>query len=115
MRNVKYFASNRIEDIVIHEFGHLVARIKGNRGIEIAMRAYYNVYNKEISYDNIVKYLKYNISEYCVVYRGELKRDRALGKIKYTKHNEVISEVFAKHYSKPNDFTREFVKLLKGV
>ena len=115
LRNVKYFASNRIEDIVIHEFGHLVARIKGNRGIEIAMRAYYNVYNKEISYKDILQYLENNISGYCTTYRGDFDQDELLGKIKYSKHNEVISEVFAKHYSKPNDFTREFVKLLKGV
>ena len=115
LRNLDFFASNRIEDIVIHEFGHLVARIKGNRGIEIAMRAYYNVHNKEISYKGIVKYLKDNISEYCITYRGDFDQDELLGKVKYTKYNEVISEVFAKHYSKPNDFTREFVKLLKGV
>lgn len=102
------FASSTVEDIVVHEYGHIIATIKGNKGLEIAGKAYYNVFGKEASFDELLDFLDGNVSPYSTTFRGKAKDEY---KRKYT---EVISEVLAKNNSKPDDFTEEFVKLLKG-
>lgn len=102
------FASSTVEDIVVHEYGHLITTTKGNKGLEIAEKAYYNVFGKKANTDDLLDFLDGNVSPYSTTFRGGSKGEY---KRKYT---EVISEVLAKNNSKPDDFTKEFVKLLKG-
>jgi len=104
------FASTKVEDIAAHEFGHIIASIKGNKGVEITQQAYYNIYNKSISIDEALEYLENNISLYATTYTGNKKDIRFHTKF----YSEIISEVLAKNNSNANEFTKEFVRLLKG-
>lgn len=103
------FASSTVEDIVVHEYGHLISAEKGNKGIEIAEKAYYNVFGEKANTDDLIDFLESNISPYSITSKGGKS---GTYKRKYT---EVIPEILAKNNSKPDDFTREFVKLLKGA
>lgn len=111
LTNGQWLASQRLEDIAAHEFGHMLTDKIGNSGIEIAMQAYYNIYEENISVDDVILYLAANISEYAVILPGMRENQ----KITVKRYKEVIPEVLAKHNSNPNDFTTEFVSLLKGV
>ena len=96
------FASSCVEDIAVHEYGHIISTIKGNKGLEIAGKACYNVYGKVIESDDLIDFLDENISNYSTtVVKGN--------------YTEVTTEILAKNNSKPNAFTKEFVKLLKGA
>ncbi len=103
------FASTKVEDIVAHEFGHVVSSIVGNKGVDIAQQAYYNVYGDMLSVDEVLSYLQNNISEYAVTYLG-IGRKRSNDLKKY---QEIIPEVLAKHNSSETQFTKEFVAILK--
>lgn len=103
------FASSTVEDIVVHEYGHIITAAKGNNGIEIAEKAYYNVFGKKANTDELIDFLESDISPYSITSKGGKS---GTYKRKYT---EVIPEILAKNNSKPNDFTKEFVKLLKGA
>lgn len=97
------FASKTVEDIAVHEYGHMIVAAKGNKGLEIAQKAYYNVFGQTASIDDVLDFLDDNISSYSTTFDH--------------KHNytEVVSEILAKNNSAPDDFTEEFVKLLKGA
>lgn len=103
------FASTTVEDIIVHEYGHLISAEKGNKGIEIAEKAYYNVFGEKANTDELVDFLESSISPYSITSKGGKS---GAYKRKYT---EVIPEILAKNNSKPDDFTKEFVKLLKGA
>ena len=96
------FASTKFEDFVAHEYGHVISFVKGNKGLEISGKAFYNVFGKTLSTSELLDYLDENISVYSTT----------ISKRKYT---EIVPEVLAKNNSKPNDFTEEFVVLLKGA
>ena len=49
--------------------GHIIADIIGNKGIEIAKQAYYNIYGKELSNGEIIDFLEERISEYSTYIR----------------------------------------------
>lgn len=107
------FASKRVEDIAAHEFGHIISSLKGNKGIEISQKAYYNIYNKDLSIDEVLEYLNNEISQYSIEIYEKAGRGNKAFNVKDFK--EVISEVLAKNNSSANPFTKEFVRLLKEV
>ena len=109
------FASPRPEHIVVHEFGHIVSRAKGNKGIEIAKKAYYNLSKEELSKGQILVYLEEKVSAYSTEYSGDYERDLERGGLKETKFEEIIPEVMAKHENRANKFTTEFARLLKEI
>lgn len=108
--NDEQFASKKVEDIAIHEMGHIIGNIKGNKGVELTQKAYYNIYKEHLDENEIINFLEKNISIYAIKYHGDLDDPRG---IDVKKFKEVISEVMAKNNSNADDFTREFVKLLK--
>ena len=99
-----YLASTDISGIAIHEAGHIISRKYGEKGIEIAKKAYYNVYKEEISDEGIIGYLRNNISEYSIYKPMGIK-----------KFKEITSEVLASNYTNPTRFTTEFIELLKEL
>lgn len=103
------FASKTVEDVVAHEYGHLIASSIGNKGLEIAQKAYYNVFGEMASIDSVLDFLDENVSSYSTAFNSDV------GKNHNQKYTEVISEVLAKNNSSPDDFTAEFIKLLKGA
>lgn len=109
------FASEDIDDISVHEFGHILSEIKGNKGIEITKKAYYNIYNRSISDSEALMYLKKNVSSYSISYNGDYEDDILRGRVKVTKYNEITSEVLAKDKYKSTKFTREYLRLLREV
>lgn len=107
------FASPKVAHISIHEFGHIISGVKGNKGIEIAKKAYYNIFNKDITDLQIILYLKNNISQYAVKYNGDYEYDLRNGKVRAAKFIEITSEVLAKEQYRSDAFTREYLRLLK--
>lgn len=97
------FASSTASDIAAHEYGHLITSAIGNKGLEIAQDAYYNIFGEKAPVDDVLDFLDENISSYAVTFN------------RHKKYTEVIPEILAKYNSAPDDFTKEFVELLKGA
>ena len=114
IRNSNYFASPRIQDVVVHEYGHVLASQYGNRGIELAKKTYYTLHKKELSVDEIIKYLEDNISLYSTSYYGDYQEDVVFNKVNLKKYKEITSEILAKNEYNNTLFTEEYVKLLLG-
>lgn len=106
----KQFASIKVEDTAVHEMGHIISDVIGNRGIELTQKAYYNIYKEQLNENDVIDFLEKNISIYAIKYHGNLDDPRG---INVKKFKEIIPEVLAKDNSNSDDFTREFVKLLK--
>lgn len=94
------FASKTLEDIVIHEYGHVISYAKGNKGVDLVQKAYYNTYKKELDFNDLPSFLIEHVSKYAATMKKKSFR-------------EIIPEVMAKNNAHPDDFTREFVSLLK--
>lgn len=94
------FASKTLEDIVIHEYGHVISYAKGNKGVDLVQKAYYNTYKKELYINDLPSFLIERVSKYAATMKKKSFR-------------EIIPEVLAKNNSQPDDFTQEFVSLLK--
>lgn len=105
------FASPRLQDIVIHEYGHALSTQYGYRGVEIAKKAYYNLYRKELNADEILDYLDKNISGYCTRYYGNREIDIACNKLKESKFKEITSEILAKNEWQETSFTQEYIRM----
>ena len=106
------FASSTLEDIFVHEYGHVLANIKGNRGIEIARKACYNLYGRDFETDELLDFLRSNVSVYSTTYAAKKN-----GPLSYDpkRFKEILPEVLAKNNSSTNDFTSEFLKVLKEM
>ena len=83
----------------------------GEKGIEIAKKAYYNIYKEEISDKDIVNYLRKNISDYS----SDIDERFLNRPIKSKYFKEIVPEILAKDLTNPNEFTNEFVSILKEV
>lgn len=112
MQNSGIFASKNTRDIAIHESGHLIASVKGERGLELARKAYYNIYKEEVTIDETLLYLSENVSQYSITYHGS--REDQEYRFNAKRFKEIIPEVLAKNSADDTDFTREFLRLLKG-
>ena len=106
------FASRKIEDVVVHEYGHVFATFKCNKGLEIARMAIYNINGVETTIDEAIRYLSKNVSPYAIKFPSKNNSPQYFNIKKY---KEVIPEVLAKHNSTPDAFTSEFVRLLKEL
>lgn len=109
-----YFASTNAEGIAVHEYGHIFASVFGNKRLETAKRAYYNVYGKTLSGGEVLSYLGTAISEYAAEYSGDIDRDAFKNAVKTTKFKEIIPEVIAKSQTDDSEFVTEFIRLLRG-
>ena len=112
MRIDNIFQSSKVEDIITHEYGHVLVRRYGNRGVEITRKAYYNITGKEITADEALNYLSTHISNYATQYVGDYEGDFFSGRLSEKKYAEIIPEVLVKHTNSQNDFTEEFIRLL---
>lgn len=104
-----YLASAKSSGISAHEMGHIISQNYGEKGIEIAKRAYYNIYREKITDGQILKFLNNNISKYSI----KIPYNKIGKTFKKEFYIEVIPEIFAKNTTNPDKFSREFVKLLK--
>lgn len=107
-----YFAASKLEDIIIHEYGHVFSSVYGNKGIEIARKARYNISGIDSTLDEILAYLDDNVSGYASVFPTDGKNHSMFDLKKY---KEVIPEVIVRHKHSPDDFTTEFIHLLKEL
>lgn len=101
--NGQQFASTKVEDIAVHEYGHVFVLIKGNKGLEIARKAYYNVFGESATDEAVAEFLYEHVSPYALKVTGRNNLP------------EIIPEVLAKNNSNPSEFTQAFVELLKGI
>ena len=106
------FASKMVEDIAVHEYGHVFAVFKCNKGLEIARQALYNISKEEMTLDDTLRYLRKNVSPYSVKFPSKNNSPQYFDIKKY---KEVIPEILAKHNCTPNAFTSEFIRLLKEL
>lgn len=110
--NSNFFASPRIQDIVVHEYGHVLSSQYGNRGIELAKKAVYNLYKEEMSTDEILNYLYREVSHYSIEYYGDFELDESINRVKPKKFKEITSEVISLNEFRSNAFTEEYIKNL---
>ena len=102
-------SSSAVRGIGAHEMGHVLQDAFGNKGLDIARKAYYHIYGVSVSKTDILSYLGKNISDYAIV-----RDERYEGMPIKDKHfKEVIPEVMGKNATNPNEFTVEFIRLLK--
>lgn len=106
LKSDKCFSGCHIECIAKHEFGHLVQNVYGKKGYQIALEAYYNIYDRSISYSDLKTFLKSTVSDYCgraIEYNeGRRKYAAALA--------EIIPEILAAENQ--SDYIDEFLRLL---
>ena len=57
-------AANDVKGIAYHESGHLISLKYGEKGFDIAKKAYYNIYKKDISNLELLDFLQEKISRY---------------------------------------------------
>lgn len=85
-----------IRGIAAHEMGHVLQHHYSNFGLEIAKKAYYNIYKEELNSDLLGSILsKYSKTMVEGIY------------------HEIIPEILSKHITSPNKFTSMFIELLK--
>jgi hypothetical protein len=112
LSNGGLFASSKFEDIIRHEYGHVFSSVKGNKGIEIARKAMYNISGDDKSLDEVLTYLHSHVSPYSTAAQISLSRPNLFDPKKY---KEVIPEVLVKHENASDEFTEEFVRILKEL
>ena len=92
------FASRTVEDIALHEIGHIFAKEKGINGLAIAKAAYYNKFEEHLSSKRIKEVLEKEVSRYCKAATSE-----------------IVAEVFVSNKYNPTPFSVECMRLLKEV
>ena len=97
---------------MIHEYGHVIAGAKGNKGIEIVQKACYNVFTQNPEMKDVLKLLRREISPYSATYYAKGKETLFFDPKRY---KEIIPEVLAKNNSRPSDFTTEFIRILREM
>lgn len=112
IRESNIFSEKTIEDVVTHETTHILMSIKGNKGLELAKEAYYNVSKEQLSTDDIIKFLSVNVSQYSIEYDDD--ESNMIYNFKPQKYKEIIPEIMVKNKNEPNEFTREFIRLWEG-
>lgn len=96
--NGAQFSARTLEDIALHEMGHIISKESGAKPLAIAKKAYYNVTGKHMSPGQISERLVKDVSYYAG-----------------TGNEEIISEVIVRNNNNPTNFTEEFISLLKGA
>ncbi len=102
-----YLATDIAEGIAAHEMGHVISgKIKnGKTGLDIYKETVYNVSGKQISDDEAIVLLLKNVSRYSTNKSYKLN-----GSVFY---DEIVAEMLSVHYTKPNEYSKVFVRLLK--
>ena len=104
MVKAEKFVNPTLEGIIRHELGHIVEHVHGEKGLQFARQAYYNIHNKEPNKIELMKYIQKNISAYAYPEQA----DSITGYRYYSPH-EITSEVLsAKKDTK-------FIKLIKEM
>lgn len=106
-----YLATNDVKGIGYHESGHLISKKYGEKGFDIAKQAYYNIHKRNLSNDEMLDFLEQNVSQYSTDLPEKYK-DRSF---KAKHYHEITPEILSMDKTNPNEFTNEFVKLLKGA
>lgn len=106
-----FLSATDIKGIASHEMGHVLQKAYGNIGLDIVRKVCYNLDEQILSYPEVVQYLEDKVSIYSVT-----KDEEYDGKpLKTDYFKEIIPEMFSKHITNADDFTTEFIKLLKGA
>ncbi len=102
-----YLAANTAEGIAAHEMGHIISgKIRnGKSGLDIYKETVYNVSGKKITDKEALSLLIENVSEYSATVTPKANGVNVC--------NEIIPEILSVHYTNPNKYSSEFVRLLK--
>ena len=112
LRNTTDLAAQKTEDIAVHEMGHIIERRYGQKGLEIAERAYYNVTNNKPDAAALLDYLEAEISGYSSDEYGVIgDKDDFIP----SNYREIIPEIMVKDRNSPNPFTQEYIRVMKEL
>ena len=109
LKEDNYLSSTDHIGIGAHEFAHVLAMKRGEKGFEIARQAYYNLFKRRASDRELLQYLNDNVSTYSL--KMEKKRVRFDGK----NYKEILPEIFGKQVTNPSRFTEECYRLAREV
>ena len=101
-------AATQAKGIAYHEMGHVISKKHGEIGLDIAAKAYYNIFKKTPNRNELLNYLESNISDYSVSLHYNARKPYGVKDFK-----EITPEIYSKNKTAPSEFTEEFVKLLK--
>lgn len=91
-------ATTDFTEIVAHEMGHIISHTYGEKGLDIAKQAYYNIFKENISQTD---------SEYSIFVLYERQS-------RNVKLKKITTEILSKSKSaNSNDLSEKFIKLLK--
>lgn len=102
-------ATNDVKGIAYHEMGHILSKTYGEKGLDIACKAYYNIYKDNISKQNMLGWLRKNISRYSV----DISEDKMEKAFNPKLYKEVTPEILSLDKTNSTIFTSEFSRLLK--
>ena len=91
-----YFASKTVEDIALHEMGHIIAAEYKINGLAIAKKAFYNIYNRYYSPQLLRVLIEEQVSEYAT-----------------EDNSEIVPEVIVANKNRANEFTQLFLLLME--
>ena len=95
-------ASENLKGISAHEFGHLLQmQMKRDCSLEIAQKACYNI-GEKVKDDDLMNLLRDKVSTYAFLYSDQ-----------YGNPSELLPEILGKHYTSPDSFTSEFIRLFR--
>ena len=97
-------SSTDAKGIAYHEMGHVISRYKGEKGLEIAKTAYYNMFGINPDNGTVKEYLETAISQYSTATSALSGKSRM---------KEITPEILAKDKTNPNEYSTEFCRLLK--
>lgn len=108
MNSDNSLAATKAAGIAFHEMGHIISIKRGEIGLDIAAKAYYNIFKKEPTRSELLEYLEKDISDYSVTLHRNANKPYRTKDFK-----EITPEIYSKDKTGPSDFTNEFVRLLK--
>lgn len=104
-------AAKDIKGIAYHEMGHVISHQYGEKGLEIARQAYYNVIGREPSRTELFSYLRKKVS----IYSTDLPKELEDKPFKAGYYREVFPELLSMDKTGPSKYSAEFIRLIKEV
>ena len=101
-------ATNDVKGIAYHEMGHILSKTYGEKGLDIAKKAYYNIYRKSPTISKLMEHLEHNVSEYSTYVPDQKKMP-----FKDKDFKEVTPELLSKDKTDPTEYSGEFIRLMK--
>ncbi|MGI6608886.1 MAG: minor capsid protein [Erysipelotrichaceae bacterium] len=105
-----FFANPTIEGIAAHEFAHILENKYGKFGVEVFKKAYYNIFEEELTNFELPNIIENLYGEAALLYTKSVKKP-----FDVKGYTELTAEIFSKYQAGGDKVTNEFIKLVKEI